>query len=539
MSSLQTHPEEGQLLRYLDGELPGRESRQVRGHLESCWQCRSAVEELEGAIAACMDYRKEVLQGHLPPPPTPWADLTAGFARIDSEVAADGWGIRLGNWLTGPRLQRWAFSAAAVALVAVGVYYQVVHTPSVQAATLLRRAVAAAHATPVPAKPVRMRGNFTSRTAIAAKLRAAHYPEGEPLSPISFQQWRESLPQKHDEIATVSNPEVPSESWFRIKTDAPDGDLAAASITLRASDFHPVGSRFEFRDQEWVEYNEFSETPATDGGTPAVSRLDTPTRRVVPSRPSALPSGESASISEELRVLAALHGIGADLGDPLDITRSGGRVLVSGVGIPAGRQREIHRALDPLPNVAVQFVDPASGAPAQSLAETTEVKPDSTHRSPIQTRLEQQLGSRAAFERFSIQTLDELDNAMAHAYALRSLAQRFPEGTAMSDSDRSLLADLARTHLETLTSQINELHRTLAPVLVSLGGATAQGRPVTNVRAWQTAAEDTFAASRRVEVLLSSLVGATVEAPNAHVPSDLLAAFADLRAAIEDCQKRL
>jgi hypothetical protein len=537
MSSLQTHPEEGLLLRYLDGELPGRKSRQVRGHLEACWQCRSAVEELEGAIAACMEYRKEVLQGHLPPPPTPWADLTAGFARIDSEVAADGWGIRLGNWLTGPRLQRFALTAAAVGLVAVGVYYQVLHTPSVQAATMLRRAVAVS-ATPAPAKPVRMRGNFTSRTAIASKLRAAHYPDGDPLNPKSFQQWRDSLPQKQDEVATVSNPEIPSESWFRIKTTPVEGELAAASLTLRASDFHPVGSRFEFRDQEWVEYNEFSETPATDGGTPAVSRLDAPTRRVVPSRPSALPSGESASISEELRVLAALHEIGADLGDPLDITRSGGKVLVSGVGVPAGRQREIHRALDPLSNVTVQFADPGTGA-ASSAVETSEVRPDSAGRSPIQTRLEQQLGSRAAFERFSSQTLDVLDNAMAHAYALRSLAQRFPEGVAMSDNDRALLADLARAHLKTLSSQINELHRTLAPALVSLGGATAQGRPASNARAWQTAAEDTFAASRRVEVLLSTLVGATTNVPNAQVPSDLLAAFADLRTAIEECQKRL
>jgi len=533
MSSLQTHPEEGLLLRYLDGELPGRKSRQVRGHLEACWQCRSAVEELEGAIAACMEYRKEVLQGHLPPPPTPWADLTAGFARIDSEVAADGWGTRLGNWLTGPRLQRFALTAAAVGLVAVGVYYQVLHTPSVQAATMLRRAVAAT-ANPAPAKPVRMRGNFTSRAAVASKLRAAHYPDGDPLNPKSFQQWRDGLPQKQDEIATVSNPEIPSEAWFRIKTMPVEGELAAASFLLRASDFHPVGSRFEFRDREWVEYNEFSDTPATDGGTPAVSRLDAPMRRVVPSRPSAIPSGESASISEELRVLAALHEIGADLGDPLDITRSGGKVMVSGVGIPGGRQREIHRALDPLSNVTVQFVDPATGA-ASAAVETAEVRPDSVARSPIETRLEQQLGSRAAFERL----LDAVDNAMAHAYALRSLAQRFPEGTPMSDPDRALLAELARTHLKTLSSQINELHRTLAPALVSLGGATAQGRPASNARAWQTGAEDTFAAARRVEVLLSNLVGATAEAPNAQVPSDLLAAFANLRSAIEDCQKRL
>jgi hypothetical protein len=465
--------------------------------------------------------------------------LTAGFARIDAELAQDGWGARASRWFAAPRLQRWAMGAAAAAILAVGVYYQALHTPSVQAATLLRRAVAAAASHPAPAKPVRMRGNYRDRSAIPAMLRAARYPAPEnPLSALAFQQWRDGLARRRDEVATIPDPERPSESWYRIRTEAEEGDLASASLTVRATDYHPVASRFEFRDRQWVEYNEISDSSATDGGNPAVTRLDTPTRRVVPSRPAALPSGDSASISEELRVLAALHEIGADLGDPLEITRSGGRVLVSGMGIPSARQREIHRALDPLANVTVQFSDASAAAPPSGSA-VVEPQAPAAASNGIAARLERHLGSRAAFERFSGSALDALDNAMSHAYALRSLAQRFPEGTAMSDSDRAVLADLARQHLQTLSSQINELHRTLAPVLVSLGGATAQGRPANDVRAWQTAAEDAFAASRRVDVLLSTLLGVAPEGGNAHVPSDLLAAFADLRARVEDCQKLL
>ena len=48
------HPEDGLLLRYLDGELPGRQARQVRTHLEACWQCRAEVEELGAAIGECV-----------------------------------------------------------------------------------------------------------------------------------------------------------------------------------------------------------------------------------------------------------------------------------------------------------------------------------------------------------------------------------------------------------------------------------------------------------------------------------------------------
>src|SRR4051794_16136602 len=128
MSSLQTHPEEGVLLRYLDGELPGRKSRQVRGHLEACWQCRGAVEELETTVANCVEYRKEVLQKHLEPP-APWADLTGQFARIDEDLSTIGFPQKLARWFTFPQVQRWALSAAAVAALAVGLYYQLGRTP--------------------------------------------------------------------------------------------------------------------------------------------------------------------------------------------------------------------------------------------------------------------------------------------------------------------------------------------------------------------------------------------------------------------------
>ena len=55
MSKLnQRHPEQSDLLLYIDGELPGGKARQVRSHLEACWQCRSEVEELHGIINECV-----------------------------------------------------------------------------------------------------------------------------------------------------------------------------------------------------------------------------------------------------------------------------------------------------------------------------------------------------------------------------------------------------------------------------------------------------------------------------------------------------
>jgi hypothetical protein len=549
MSSVQTHPEEGLLLRYLDGEAPARKMRQVRRHMEACWECRTAAEELEGTIAACVHYRKDVLAAHLPAPPAPWADLSREFDRIDAEVAANSFSARLARWLVPTPAIRWALSGAAVVAMAAGLYYQFHETPSVQAAGLLKRAVVAAQAHPARARRIQVRTRSArflmsdNRMApvVAKMFDAAHYSSDDPLSARSFGEWRESLPAKQDEVRTVADPVEPGKACYEIKTIAAAGELATASLMLRTTDLQPVEGRFEFRNQEWVELTDFTEASATEGGTPATTRLEAPMRRTEPSRSAAVPSGGSASISEELRVLAALHDLGADLGDPVEVNLADGRVLVSGIGISAERQRQIREKLGSIPGVTVQFgaaevgQDVPPGNPPRAVAEA----PKDTR---LQARLEKQLGGRVELEHFSGQMLDWTEAAMSRAYALRALAQKFPAASeaAIAPADRQVLDDLARNHAANFASRIDGLHRTLAPVLVSLGGATAQGRPANSHSSWQSAADDAVRAGRRVEMLLSQLFGMAPETGNAqNLPSDLLAALADLRSDLEDCQKAL
>src|SRR5262249_13850657 len=152
---------------------------------------------------------------------------------------------------------------------------------------------------------------------------------------------------------TVAQDEVAAATdSYRIRTTAREGDVASASIRLRATDLRPLEERLEFRDAEWVEFTDITETTAGAGSNPVVTEVEPPVRTVVPSRPAAL-SGP-ASISDELRVFSALHEIGADLGDPVEVGISNGRVLVSGVGISPERQRQIHGLLDGTPNVTIR-----------------------------------------------------------------------------------------------------------------------------------------------------------------------------------------
>jgi hypothetical protein len=81
----------------------------------------------------------------------------------------------------------------------------------------------------------------------------------------------------------------------------------------------------------------------------------------------------------------------------------------------------------------------------------------------------------------------------------------------------------------------------LAPVLAGLGGKAvkAASAPAADAQ-WQKAAEDTFRASRHLEVLLSVLLGVTPgQNASADLPSQTLAAMADLKAGLARCQSLL
>ena len=543
------HLDDGLALRYLDGELPARKARQVRRHLEACWQCRAEIEALETTVADCMRYRKQVLAAQLPEAPNPWADLTRAFDRIDTELSSEPFWKRLFHI---PPSLAWSAATVAVAALVFAAWYQLRETPSVQAAVLLKKAVAAANNQPVHPRRYRIRTNSAQviRTAgvaksaeaplppaITALFEEAHYSSADPLSAHSFAAWRDQLPEKRDEVTTT-------ETSYAIRTTTDRGDVAAADLTLRTSDLLPVEARLEFRDRNWIEFTELSEVPDLHDGSPVANSGESPVRPAVPSRPAAITPGGSASITDELQVLAALHGIGADLGDPVEVKLSQGHVEVSGVGVSPERQRQIRSALESLPRVEVAFSDPgAAPAPVQATvpesAPVASSGPPSGMGSKLQTRLEEQLGGRAEVERFSARVLDWNEAAMARAYALRALAQRFPaeREAAMSADDRRMLRQIVSEHISAAGVHIRGLESVLAPVLTALGApAAVQPQPAPS-DTWQGSAEQVFRSSRRVEVLMSMLLGVTSgEKPTADLPANLLAALRETRANLDQCK---
>src|ERR1017187_5853163 len=417
-------------------------------------------------------------------PPEPWRSLD--FARADSELAgelaAQSWFTRVARFLS-PRQNpglRWALSGAAVVALCFVLLQQLRETPKVEAAALLQKAVRAAQSRPAAHKRLRITtrtGQMTRvigvaykpaarETEIARLFDAAHYDWNDPLSAQSFSAWRDRLPHLQDAIASQPNS-------YEIKTTTEDSELVSATLKLRGTDLEPLEGRFEFRNRDWVEMTELVDQQTNPASTVAGTTGGVPRQPGVPPGPLDVPmeSAEPSAFSEELQVVSALHELGADLGDPLEISREGRQVLVSGTGIPPQRQQQIHGLLDRLPHVVVRFDDPAfpaSAVPVQSEPATRDAA--GPEKSTYPARIEERLGGRPQFERFSSSVLDWTDSAMTRAYALRRLAQQFSAAAEnqMTAEDRRTLRSLGREHLAAFAKDAGRVANTVKPVLTGM-----------------------------------------------------------------------
>jgi len=545
------HPENEELLKYADGELSGRDAGEVRAHLEACWECRAALEELQNTVSQCVSYRKNVLQRHLPPPPAPWTDIYQRFAEIDAAVATPSFLDRVGQFVRWPmhNTKKWVPVAVAIMIV-WGLYSRFHKTPSVQAAELLRKAVVAAETRVEKPHRLQIRTKDHSLTRLAGSDRklaaksadedalnsvqalfvAANYDWNNPLSAKSYETWRNQLRDKQDQVTE-------DREFYRVQTDSGSGELAEATLKLRTQDLRPVEGRFEFRDREWVEITELADetVPPSEiaaSQSHAISGHAGTTTGVTPDSAGGSSTSTFATAGDELRAVAALHQVGADLGDPVEVSRNGSEVVVSGVGIDPARQREIQNALNAQPRVIVRFSDsaPSTVRPTRSSTDA----PLSADSQQLQSRIAAQVGGRANFEQLASQVLDLSEPMMSRAYALRRLAELFPPDveSQLSAQDRQLLRHLQQEHTAALRRQSAELSRMLKPVLPSANG-TAPGRIISS-GAWQPATEDLFQTARRVEKLLAVMFAAAPgESADDQVPAQLLSNLTELRAKLE------
>jgi hypothetical protein len=301
-----------------------------------------------------------------------------------------------------------------------------------------------------------------------------------------------------------------------------------------------------------VEIEEIPEIPAPPASVVASNSVHPPVPVPVPDAPASSDQfrqpAPAATVGDELSVLVALHNLGADLGDPVNVKRQGGQILVAGAGVDPERRGQIEQALGARPNVVLQFSD-ADGSASQPEKPVRGDAQPSADVLALQGRIEKQAGGRVNYENLSAQALDASESMMARAYALRRIAERFPSSvdSEMTAADRQVLHDLYREHATALARQAGAIERLLKPVLAPLGGK-ANRAPLSasefwhagtesrhaGTENWQAGTEHLFTIARHVEQLLAVMLGvAPGEAAGRDIPSQVLSSLAQLRASAE------
>jgi hypothetical protein len=482
MDRAQPHLSEEQLAALQDRESGPLEA----AHLESCAECGRRLRELQSASAAYVEYRDRIRGPALPPPPVKWQPLAALIEQHQSQQRVRLWPVAV-------------LAAAAAVVLAVVMFRTPVEQPEVRAAALLSQSARV----PLPEGrflAMRSSGRTLLRPAVLASgaeadpalarwraaFESAGYSWPDPLNAGSFQSWRARQRDRRD---IVTETEGGGERLYRVRTESPYGSLHAAALTLRARDLRPTAGDFEFTHEGSLEISEASAPAATSMRQPPApverqSSVETP-----------------ATPSDVLRVLAALDEIGADAGEPVDVSAdaASGKVEVTANGLSAGRRRQVNLALAGLPRVRLSFDVAGSPVPRERFAapERSSI-PDAMRR-----QLEDRIGGPVALQEATDRVLDSAASLLGRARAMTVLARLFPPSveSALGTQDRTLLLVLRQRHVAEMERLSAQIHTGAKKLLGPVNPQPEEARD-----SWQSQASALFVSVQALDDSLNRLL---------------------------------
>jgi hypothetical protein len=252
---------------------------------------------------------------------------------------------------------------------------------------------------------------------------------------------------------------------------------------VRKTDFHPIARRIVMGDSEEIEILEISfevlgwntiDAASTFGDEPATKKAEVGQR--------AEPEARVSLFETELAVRYALHEIGADLDDALDIQSDAQHqsVLVTGIVPTPERRQEIVAALADIPHVStpIRTEEEVSNQALRPPVTRLEPKIRAVHL-PIEKELQEYFHDAAAVENFSRQAAGLTKTLMAHAWAIRRLAERYPAAgphgeSMLGPSGHQLLQTMRRDHRRAMSETTEELRVLVRPVLQPIAGPSPE-----------------------------------------------------------------
>jgi len=498
------HVPDETLVDLLNGELTTFHVLKSNLHLSHCWQCRTRREELEKAAQAVVAARRATLARCMPLEDRHRRSFLARLEGVEkSPLAArpkKGATHRFRRLI--PHMNPVFASTIVVAAAAILlVFIWQRQSPAVSAGELLRRAEAAdqrqmrEHAAGVvyqqvaiAAGPRQIRHAIYRDIAGKRKARRMDLSNEEqevrhqldeagvdweqPLSAASFRFWRDRQSGMQEEVRRAAAGEL------MLVTHPRSGEIREESLTVRSDDFHPIRRTLEMRNSDTIEVAELNY--AVLGWNAVNDSLFEPLQPVHAELPAAhvlaaIPAPAMPSLAQlldaEVRARVALHTAGADLGESVQVSLGpvDSVVHVNGMLATEERRHELIGALDEIPNLAIrlQTVDEVSqtAATAASVAAGRVTVVD--QQPALETTLIDRFPDEEKRRQFVDQTLSAVDLAMAHAWAVRRIEERYPgpQLSLLEPSDRQLLQLLIKDHLTVIQDQILSTHRSMEALL--------------------------------------------------------------------------
>jgi hypothetical protein len=244
-----------------------------------------------------------------------------------------------------------------------------------------------------------------------------------------------------------------------------------------------------------------------------------------PPIPAPLATAPQAAKPEntEVRIFAALHRIGADLGDPIEVSsESSGNLRVTGIGLASSHQAEVREALASLPGVAVVFPQASASGVHDNDSRALSFE---AGRSPFEVSLQQFLGGPAEWENYANEVLDESDAVLARAHALETLSEHFPPGkrTELDEAEKALLDQISDDHRTAFRQHSRQLELLVAPIREALNAPPLASEPEI---------ESPLKSAQRMDRVLSVIFGvASTNLTQTQLIAELSQASAELQAA--------
>jgi hypothetical protein len=553
IANIRTHLSDEALSDLVSGELAGGKLRKAQFHLSKCWKCRSRHEQLERAAMGFVEFHKQIITPN-PPEASEWREMF--LARLDkaaAEVPSSSWSRLLPNFrFAGFTNMNPFLASAAVILVASVILFFIWQRsmPSVSASELMQRAESAESNSAQSGKPgviyqkvqIRTPHGSVERdvyrdregrrrpktqpvgaefTPLKAKLNIAGVNWDEPLSAASYKAWHDSQSEESDQVRRSGK------NLLTVTTKTSGGIVAEESLTVREGDFHPVKRTVELLDVGTVEIAEVNyvvlnwnavNTDLFEPLTPAFPVNPSIRADFVPVGP-AVPT-PAQLLDAELQARVALHTVGADLGEQVEVIHGSHAlaVVVRGLANTPGRKQELVAALQGIPNLEVRLrtVDEAiAERQVEETAPPTREVAVSGHPA-LEERLVERFPNVEERSAFVDRALALFDQALAHAWALRHLEERYtPDQVGLlSQSDRQTLELLMRDHVATIRQGISDGDQFLEPFLVRAPTTPVNpGGPPTK-EDWRKFVHEMFQSVQEIQADVAKLLAGSGDTQN-------------------------